>query len=87
MTTANFTFSISSAPSASVTVTPTAGLVAPVPVGAVLATLSIGPVGWIGGVAVDNPLLGVGGTSPNYTIVAASPLGAGNYSATVTVTP
>jgi hypothetical protein len=87
MVTATFTFTVSSSPSTAVTVTPTTGLIAPVPVGTTVATLLVAPNGWTGAASVDNPQLRIGGSAPNYTIEAAVVLAAGNYSATVTVSP
>lgn len=82
MATATFTVIING-PNGSVSVTPVSGLVAPVAAGTVLASVVIGPAGWSGVVSVDNPNMTVSG---NF-IVAASVLAAGNYTATVTVSP
>ena len=90
MTSATFTIIISSALSTSVTVTPVAGLTAPVAAGTVVANIAVLPAGWTGGVTLSGAnasSFAIGGTSPNYTIVAAAVLAAGSYSATVTVTP
>lgn len=90
MTSATFTISIASALSTGVTVTPVAGLTAPVAAGTVLATIAVAPAGWQGGVTLSGPnaaSMQIGGTSPNYTILAASILQGGSYAATVTVSP
>ncbi len=90
MATTTFTFTITSVPSTSVTVTPVAGLVAPVPVGTIIANVSVAPVGWLGGITLSGTnaaSLKIGGVAPNYNIQAASVLNPGTFSATVTVTP
>lgn len=90
MASSNFTFIIESPASTSVTVTPVAGLVAPVAAGTVLATIAVAPAGWLGAVAVSGANaadISVAGAAPNYTLIAAVQMAAGSYAATVTVTP
>lgn len=96
MTLGSFTFVIASAPSAVVTFTPVAGLVAPVAAGTVLGAFSVTPIGWQGAIsfadANGNPIaapagLAFGGSSPNYTLVASAALAAGTYTGHEVVSP
>lgn len=93
MATATFTLTISSAPATAVTLIPVAGLAAPVAVGTKLADISVAPAGWIGAVSASDangnaiPGVGIGGTAPNYTVVATASLPAESIPVKVTALP